>query len=294
MANLAIRGHATRGKEVVEILEMLGGKNIYNYGGERNMWYILEDYTISTDFDLNKEKGFTLEEFLEKYPYKVGDKVHIPEYESEVRICKMRWYGFGDIEYLVYRNDDGEWYTAENLKEYNADFLMDKENGETSDNNVYNVDDVDVISFDIAQKDIYQLDLKDNFLVILREGKYYVERIKPKYPKTYEECYNVLGYEPDEDEISCYNGELIESFVKLLICRDAYWKIVGEQMGLKEPWEPNWNNDKNKYCIMNYHNNILKGDFTSSNLILAFPTKEMRDIFLENFKDLIEKCKELL
>lgn len=26
MAQLAIRGHATRGKEVIEILEMLGGK----------------------------------------------------------------------------------------------------------------------------------------------------------------------------------------------------------------------------------------------------------------------------
>jgi hypothetical protein len=27
MAKLAIRGHATRGKEVIEILEMLGGKS---------------------------------------------------------------------------------------------------------------------------------------------------------------------------------------------------------------------------------------------------------------------------
>jgi hypothetical protein len=28
--------------------------------------------------------------------------------------------------------------------------------------------------------------------------------------------------------------------------------------------------------------------------ILAFPTEEMRDTFYENFKDLIEQCKELL
>lgn len=27
MARLAIRGHETRGKEVIELLEMLGGKN---------------------------------------------------------------------------------------------------------------------------------------------------------------------------------------------------------------------------------------------------------------------------
>ena len=30
------------------------------------------------------------------------------------------------------------------------------------------------------------------------------------------------------------------------------------------------------------------------NTVLAFPTKEMRDAFYENFKDLIEQCKELL
>ena len=30
------------------------------------------------------------------------------------------------------------------------------------------------------------------------------------------------------------------------------------------------------------------------NVILTFPTEEMRDAFYENFKDLIEGCKELL
>ena len=28
---LAIKGHQTKGKDVIEILEMLGGKNKYNY-----------------------------------------------------------------------------------------------------------------------------------------------------------------------------------------------------------------------------------------------------------------------
>ena len=30
------------------------------------------------------------------------------------------------------------------------------------------------------------------------------------------------------------------------------------------------------------------------NIILTFPTEEMRDTFYENFKELIEQCKELL
>jgi hypothetical protein len=33
---------------------------------------------------------------------------------------------------------------------------------------------------------------------------------------------------------------------------------------------------------------------THIHFILAFPTEEMRDAFYENFKYLIEECKELL
>ena len=33
MAQLVIKGHVTRGYEVIEILEMLGGKNKYNLTG---------------------------------------------------------------------------------------------------------------------------------------------------------------------------------------------------------------------------------------------------------------------
>lgn len=33
MAKLAIKGHATRGKEVIQLLEMLGGVNYFNLVG---------------------------------------------------------------------------------------------------------------------------------------------------------------------------------------------------------------------------------------------------------------------
>jgi hypothetical protein len=85
------------------------------------------------------------------------------------------------------------------------------------------------------------------------------------------------------------------SFIKLLICRDAYWKIAGEQMGLVKSWEPNWENcNENKYCLYITRNNVNKGTFCNDSHILAFPTQEMRDVFYENFKDLIEECKVLL
>ena len=76
MANLAIKGHPTRGKEVIEILEMLGGKQFESYNGNEVNWcYTIIDGSIDWDYPSDKYKVFSLEEFLEKFPYKVGDKV---------------------------------------------------------------------------------------------------------------------------------------------------------------------------------------------------------------------------
>ena len=125
-----------------------------------------------------------------------------------------------------------------------------------------------------------------------------VKMYKPVYPKTYEECCDVLGYDPSEDEISCYKSGLIDSFVRLLICRNAYWKIASEQMGLGKPWKPDWKDETQvKYMITTFNNEL---EFFSSihsyvvgrrNHILSFPTEEMRNAFYENFKNLIEQCK---
>jgi hypothetical protein len=85
----------------------------------------------------------------------------------------------------------------------------------------------------------------------------------------------VLGYEPDEDEISCYNGDIIESFVKLLICRDAYWKIAGEQMGLGKPWEPENPTKHYIFTIENCGGDIVKNAITCKwrNRILHLPRR---------------------
>lgn len=91
-----------------------------------------------------------------------------------------------------------------------------------------------------------------------------------------------------------YEWRLVSNLQKLLLCRDAYWKIAGEQMRLKGPWKPDWTSGKPFYCISVSGNIIGKGKWYTDNKILAFPTEEIRDIFYENFKDLIEQCKSLL
>lgn len=92
-----------------------------------------------------------------------------------------------------------------------------------------------------------------------------------------------------------YLGRPIFSLAKLIIMRDAYWKIAGEQMGLDKPWEPDWNNDETlKYCIIIESDIISKQNFRKMQAAFAFPTEEMRDTFCKNFENLIENCKELL
>jgi hypothetical protein len=85
------------------------------------------------------------------------------------------------------------------------------------------------------------------------------------------------------------------NFYRLILCRDTYWKIAGEEMGLGKPWQPNWDDeDEYKYGLFRLRNLIYKDTAAINPTLLIFPTQEMRDVFYENFKDLIEQCKELL
>ena len=127
MANLAIKGHATRGKEVIELLEMLGGKNSFRHWGIlTNRLYNINTYGDIDDRDLtdsSKYHLYTLEEFLEKYPYKVGDRVTNSDYESPLEIVGMKWEN-DSIIYEVYTNDYGYWFGVDELKPYKEEIKM--------------------------------------------------------------------------------------------------------------------------------------------------------------------------
>lgn len=353
---LAIKGDKERGHEVIALLEMLGGKNSAACGDNEKLYYFIGVHNIINADDLEYDSVivFTLDEYYKKYPYKVGDRVLIPEYESEVRINQMKWDGW-DMEYMVYRNDDEEWYTATELK-WNDDFYDTERKVEppvrdrddilfnsiiwhlrNSVNNgkqylsggdceayfrelVKKVNENDMESckcpeFEDIKKVAYlsinnkeyadeiEINLGNDYEIKIRDGKTYAVKKKPVYPKTYEECCKIKDTNSKYDiPYSCcendYSGQLIRSlnnFRKLLICRDAYWKIAGEEMGLNKPWEPDWKHlNRKSYCIYNSKNDIVKNIIYTENKILAFPTEEIRNAFYENFKDLIEKCKELL
>ena len=296
MANLAIKGHPTRGKEIIEILEMLGGINKYNLRGDTDEWFILNGTQIQRSSWLLEERGFTLEEFLERFPYKVGDKVRLwsqhddeffyGSYSCESKTIKsMQWneirgkvaYTIEGIDRVFYKEELIPYKEEVNMKDNKADLPL---KGELYDDNR--------ITYLIP--DGYEVSKIENSEIILQKKK-------PQYPKTYEECCNILDWNHRDYDRVGYKSDLLCKLQVLLLCRDAYWEIAGEEMGLDKPWEPDWgeNDGGYRYCIRNRSNKIvLSNEWLGENYILSFPTAEMRDAFYDNFKELIDKCKELL
>ena len=304
---LAIKGHPTRGKEVIELLEMLGGINDEGHIGTntwKDVYYYLDNGHIRA-YDWCDAIKFTLEGFWEKYPFKVGDKVIDEADGCPGVVCEMKWDEYlSDMKYCVAFGNgiDFGWFANDSIN-----FFKIKKNEnleETQSKREYDelrmpLEDDDKLATEATIMDKKILP-PDGYLVgkITRTDNgmlvEYVEK-KPKYPTTYEECYDEGNTELHFIYVDKDERDLYESFIQLIRCRNAYWKIAGEQMGLDKPWEPDWTNlDQVKYCIW-----VDIGEFiTMINVrgqhILAFPTEEMRDAFFKNFKKEIEQCKELL
>lgn len=358
---LAIIGHQTKGKEVIEILEMLGGNNGGYWKGKNPLlaYYIDDRGEIDYINNCNPNEDilrYTLEEFLEKYPYKIGDMIKVPEFESEVRIDDMKWDGY-NIQYEVF-TDETEWYTSEELNQFNDGVNMKKDpKFKIGDKAIYDGDVVEIIKFHwhldqyvyyfyhngvlrssscyglksceqmkpkkINQNPILQqlkkyfeetprdvIEKEWNELSYLNEigptVEEYLESVKKyrqtQYPKTYEECHELMvqwkGYDcnPNSELILC--NAPIHDFCKLIVARNIYWKIAGEQLGLGKPWEPDWKGDswrQLKYCItVNGDGEIEKKITQFDRRIFAFPTEEIMNAFYENFKDKLEICKEFI
>ena len=141
------------------------------------------------------------------------------------------------------------------------------------------------------------------------DNKILIEEKEKELPTTWKECARIIndvelinidseveGYaindygeyptDVDRQILPVGLGKPMLALCQLLVCRDAWWKQLG--------WKPDWTSSDNKHCITNSANGIIKLAFISANEILAFPTTEVRDKFLESFRDLIEEAKELL
>lgn len=63
----------------------------------------------------------------------------------------------------------------------------------------------------------------------------------------------------------------------------------------RQGWKPDYSNINEKRWVIYYCNNTINiTDYTAIHRFLSFPTKEIAEQFLENFKNLIELAKELI
>ena len=238
--------------------------------------------------------------------YKVGDKVRIKSldwYNENKTIHGDVWFDnavfvggqslYCGCELTIRLVTNNHYYVIENDYYWTDEMiegLVEEEVGL-----VDNLSSRWVNEFNLPEGYIF----KDENGNVINATKIVLEKKKNKYPKTYEECMRILGfttvYTPKVEPMFDYDDDII-ALQKLKNCRDAYWKIAGEEMGLGEPWKPDWEDVKSrKYVIVRGEKGkIIKGDTTSYATAFAFPTKEMRDAFKENFDSDLEICKELL
>lgn len=277
---LAIKGHLTRGKEVIEILKMFGAENKCQLNGNNDgCAYYVNNGEIMTDYiiNLNNIICFTFEEFIVKFPYKVGDKVLYKIYNVYSSIKTMTWNE--EKEQVIYRLD------SKNLWVATADELQPRKE-EVIVNNI-----IDTVK---ESDDRYRIVLNHQFDMEVDEGEYYAVRRKPQYPNTYEECCKIRQSDPNFYIDTHLYSVKLESLYKLLICRDAYWEVWGEKMGMGKPWKPDSVETFGIFYDRLKNEIEFQDVYSGANSTLEFPTAEMRGAFYENFKELIDECKELL
>ena len=94
---------------------------------------------------------------------------------------------------------------------------------------------------------------------------------------TYKENKNIF---PTREE-----AEACLALAQLCQLRDRY----------NDGWKPDWEDyEQFKWWIVFFKDNIRVAEYLFIKKMLAFKTEELRDKFLENFRDLIETAKPLL
>lgn len=128
------------------------------------------------------------------------------------------------------------------------------------------------------------------------------KKVERELPKKWKDLYEVKGWFINGKCYIIETGKLITqeynkntfptkeeaeaclALAQLCQLRDRY----------NDGWKPDWEDGTEK-CTVIYSDNEIKASFSIyTQRILSFKTQELRDKFLENFRDLIETAKPLL
>jgi hypothetical protein len=280
---IAIQGHPIKGREVIQILESLRGKNTTKLNGCVKAFYhidkgeIRNDYYPPTDY-----KTYTLEEFKKEFPFKVGDKV----ITTEGTVGIIDRINLKDSHPYVIKTDVGNFYWCETsiLKPYKE---MKEERNIT-------------LTLDKA-KEWYKKggELKEIALQAFTENELH------PLPRSWEEFREKCRIEKNESYINsegkilsfdttskrswnhiCPSRKSAEAhlaMIQLEQLRDCWWN----------DWRPEYNCGT-KYIIKWDKDDLIVATSGRIRAFLIFPTREMAEEFLKCFRDLIEKARDLI
>lgn len=128
--------------------------------------------------------------------------------------------------------------------------------------------------------------------------------VKSTLPKTWEDIGDLPGYYVNSESVV---RKIPASTTEKNINRNVFAEkdqaeaaiALAQLSQLKKvhngDWVPDWNSVvQAKYVIMPYRDIIATSTNTLSTAFLSFKDAETRDLFLENFRDLIEQAKPLM
>ena len=307
---IAIQGNKRKGQEIIKILESLGGTNKFEWLGDFDeaYYFISEDGLIDYVFEgsnfIKHHDKFTIDEWLTRFPFKVGDGVRKyinKEPRGYYTIATITNFDpYSDKPYCVFNSGGMEWCYSSQLKliKNNIDKHMEEKRNIT-------------ITIEKA-KQWYKIggELKEIALQAFTE-----QELNNELPESWEhfcklfptiggEAYITLNAKvqvtnstTDRDPINDRNllpsAEIAEQYLtlmKLHQLRDAY------RNHFQNGWTPNWTNDEYKYCVMfsGATNNLTVVTFTRSPKFLSFPNRELAELFLERFKKDIDFVKFMI
>ena len=277
---LAIQGHLTRGKEVIQILESLGGINDgLHEGNNPDCYYELHGniiWCVSTK-GINF-KYYTLEEFEKEFPFKVGDVVVTLDNKS-YKIVTLEYYN----NKMCYKLDNGFYYRPQMLKPYKE---MKKERNIT-------------LTLDKA-KEWYK---KDGELKEIALQAFSEKELNP-LPRSWEEFCRNNPVKPSE-AIICSESTIVtcdypgtrDSDCNREICpskksAEAHLAMIQLEQ-LRNCWRQGNIPQEFKYKIKKVRNKytVVYGE---EDAFLSFCGKQTAEEFLKCFIDLIEKAGDLI
>lgn len=157
-------------------------------------------------------------------------------------------------------------------------------------------------------KQTIEIEVPDGYNAVYDENTQRIEIVvKIGLPKTWEEFCDNFPFKKGECFINHYgtidnvyaeerykksgnilpNKETAEAFLalmQLIQLRDCY----------RQGWKPDWGDYTTKHCIICLVGGVYMGWAIGEQRVLSFQSAEIRDEFLKNFKNLIEKAKGLI